>query len=158
MSPAATLTPGPVLLDASFVLALLDAEPAAQRFAGVLPRSVITAVNFGEVVYKVRELAGIEAEEIAGDLTAAGLVIEPTTVDDAVLFGQLKRFDLLARAARRAKSRARSLSLADIVCLAYGWRTGMPVLTGDRHWLSVAAAGLPVEVIDYRDPDAELTD
>lgn len=157
MSPVATLTSGPVLLDASFVLGLLDSEPSAQRFADVLPRSVITAVNFGEVVYKVRQLAGIDAEEIAEDLGAAGLVIEPTTFEDAVLFGRLKEFDAAAKAQRSTKARSKSLSLADICCLAYAWRTEVPVLTGDRHWLSIVAAGLPVEVIDYRDPDAELT-
>lgn len=152
------LPDGPLLVDASFVLALLDADSDAVRFADVLSRSVITAVNLGEVLYKVESVAGLPPDEVATGLLAAGLHVDPVDTADALRFAELKRLDVTLRTAARGRGsgdrgKKRSLSLADLCCLAHAAQHEMPVLTGDRHWLVVADAGLSVHVIDFRDPD-----
>ena len=143
---------GPVLVDASFVLAVLDGDEMAGRFADVMTRAVITAVNLGEVLYKDESVAGLPPAEVAPGLRATGLVTLPVTEAVAVRFTDLRALD--AKVRRRRKGRARSLSLADLCCLGHAWEHGLPVLTGDKHWLAVVEAGLPVPVVDFRDPDA----
>jgi PIN domain nuclease of toxin-antitoxin system len=146
------LPDGPLLLDASFVLAVLDADPDATRFASVLSRSVITAVNFGEVLYKVESVAGLPPDEVASELLATGLGVDPVDTADALRFAELKRVDGATRDIPRGPrgGKRRSLSLADLCCLAHAIEHGLPVLTGDRHWLTVAETGLPLHIIDFR--------
>ncbi|MFB9906358.1 PIN domain-containing protein [Allokutzneria oryzae] len=143
-----SLPEGPVLLDASFVLALLDGTPQAQPYADVLPSSVITSVNLGEVLYCLASLAGIDPEEATAEIQAMGIAVAPLEAEHALRFAELKRIDAGIR--RDRGRRHGRLSLGDLCCLAFAWEEGVPVLTGDRHWTTVAEAGMPVEVIDFR--------
>ncbi|SHE69858.1 PIN domain-containing protein [Streptoalloteichus hindustanus] len=145
------LPPGPVLLDASFVLALLDGDQLATRFADLLARSEITAVNLGEVLHALDDLVGLAPDQVVQELAATGLGVHPTDAADARHFPALRRLD---RATRRAAGPGGpgGLSLGDICCLARAWSARLPVLTGDRHWLALVRAGLPVPVYDFRDP------
>ncbi|WP_086820835.1 PIN domain-containing protein [Allokutzneria sp. NRRL B-24872] len=143
-----TLPEGPVLLDASFVLALLDGEPRAQPYADVLPNSLITSVNLGEVLYCLAQSAGIDSLAATAEIEAMGVAVVPLEIEHAQRFAELKRIDAGIR--RTRERRLGKLSLGDLCCLAFAWEEGVPVLTGDRHWTTVAGAGMPVEVIDFR--------
>lgn len=63
----------PVVLDASFLIALLDGEDTAQRFIPVLTRGVVPAVTAGEVFYKLHATAGIDPAQIEDGLRALGI-------------------------------------------------------------------------------------
>jgi PIN domain nuclease of toxin-antitoxin system len=111
-----------MVLDASALLALINAEPGAQRVEAVLPDAVMSAVNLSEVVAKLGDIGITEREawEEAADL-----------VPRIVAFDT----DLARRAARlRPKTRALGLSLGDRACLALAELLTTPVLTADRTW------------------------
>ena len=52
-----------IVLDASALLCLLNDEPGAERVAEILPRSLIGAANYAEVVSKQRE-RGLSLDEV----------------------------------------------------------------------------------------------
>jgi ribonuclease VapC len=65
------------------------------------------------------------------------LIVEPFTLGDAVVSGQL-----------RAVTKRRGLSLGDRACLGLGKRLDLHVLTADRAWASIAdAMDLVIRVI-----------
>jgi PIN domain nuclease of toxin-antitoxin system len=70
----------------------------------------------------------------------------------AMQLPELKRIDATSRATQEAIStppaEIKTLSLADMCCLAV--ERGLPVLTGDKHWLTLT---LPIRVFDFRDED-----
>jgi PIN domain nuclease of toxin-antitoxin system len=154
------------VLDASAVLTFLAEEPGweyvDERFEDVL----ISAVNFGEVLYKVAE-EGSDPQGTAVDLVSYGLRVIPLTAEHAARLPALREVDRAARLAasgsRPGQTAAhpgsrpsrrpgrRTLSLADLCCLALAWESSTPVVTGDRHWLTL---DLPFPVVDYRDPPA----
>lgn len=68
-------------------------------------------------------------------------------------FAALKRVDAASRRAQQAAGapQVKSLSLADMTCLAYALEAGLPVLTGDKHWTTLSSYGLTLAVYDFRD-------
>lgn len=148
--------PIPVVLDASAVLTWLAAEPGEQYIDPLLDGGLISAVNLGEVLYKVAE-HGSDPGEIAEDLAGYGLRTVPFSAAQAGLLPALRNADRATRPEPVPGTRRRgvrpSLSLADLCCLALACEQQATVVTGDRHWL---ALDLPVLVIDFRDPGATL--
>lgn len=73
-------------------------------------------------------------------------------------FAPLKRIDAASRAAQLAQGAApvKSLSLGGLCCLAHGLEHELPVITGDRHWLTLGAHGLTLPIFDFRDPASTL--
>ncbi len=127
---------GPVVLDASAVLALLFEEPGAEMVRAQLRTGVIGAVNLAEVLAKLSD-HGLPAVEAARAITILGLEVAPMTEAQAGRSAEL-----------RPLTRAVGLSLGDRACLALAAELGAPVLTADRSWDSVAgAAGVNVQVI-----------
>jgi PIN domain nuclease of toxin-antitoxin system len=120
-----------VVLDASALLALVNAEPGAEIVAAALADATIGTVNLAEVVSKLIEL-GIREQDAWAE--ASDLV--PSVVDfDA---------DLARRTARlRLPTRALGLSLGDRACLALAERLRLPALTADRAWQNLS---IPVEI------------
>ncbi|MBX6423471.1 type II toxin-antitoxin system VapC family toxin [Thermosulfurimonas sp. F29] len=108
------------VLDASALLAFLHKEPGAEFVE--LERSVISAVNWSEVLYKCLSW-GVDIQGLREDLEALGLSIEPFTLQDAELAAGLW-----------PQTRSLGLSLGDRACLALGLRLGLPVITADRSW------------------------
>ena len=123
-----------VVLDASAMLAYLQDEPGNEVVDGVLAESVMSSVNWAEVVQKSIAV-GVEIEGMLDDLLALGLRVEPFTTEDGELTGRLWE-----------QTRQAGLSLGDRACLSLGLRLGVPVLTSDRAWASLSLS-LNIQVI-----------
>jgi ribonuclease VapC len=126
-----------VVLDASALLALLHDEPGAAKVAEVLARARICAVNLAEVVSHFVHL-GMPANEV--DTMLRPLPIDVVAADEA-----------LARIAGRLRSVTASagLSLGDRFCLALAERDGLPALTADKQWRTIADA-VPARIVVIR--------
>ena len=148
------LPDGPVVLDASFLIALLDGEDTAQRFIPVLTRGVVPAVTAGEVFYKLHATAGIDPAQIEDGLRALGIDLVDHPVAAARHFPTLKALDTLRREQEKTTGArpVQTLSLGDLCCLGYAATAGLPVLTGDRHWTTLQPLGLQIAVYNFRDP------
>lgn len=146
---------GQIVVDASLLVAMSDREATATRFVPQLRRAVVTAVNFGETLYKLEQISGLAAVTVEATFIGLGVDVVPVSLPVARRFSELKAVDQSSRTAQRAaglsKGRIKSLSLADIVCLGFAWESGLPVLTGDQHWTTLGPHGLPVRVFDFRD-------
>ena len=117
-----------VVLDASALLAYLKGEPGGDRVDGVLAESVMSSVNWAEVVQK-SIAASVNVDGMLDDLQALGLVVEPFMPEDGELTGRLWE-----------QTRQYGLSLGDRACLSLGLRLGLPILTSDRVWGSLNLA------------------
>ena len=114
-----------VVLDASALLAYLKDEPRSDQLDSVVGESVMSSVNWAEVIQK-SILVGVQVDGLLRDLQALGLRIEPFTVEDGEMTGRLWE-----------QTRQAGLSLGDRACLSLGLRLGVPVLTCDQAWASL---------------------
>ncbi|MGD8330569.1 MAG: type II toxin-antitoxin system VapC family toxin [Acidobacteriota bacterium] len=114
-----------MVLDASAVLALLNAEPGWERVAEVLPAGIMSAVNLAEVVGKLVD-HGMPGDEIREVLSGLGLTIVPFDDDAAAAAGEL-----------RSVKGGKRLALGDRACLELGRSRSLPVMTADRYWSRV---------------------
>ncbi len=121
-----------VVLDASAVLALLQRELGGTDVASVLTESLISSVNWTEVIQKSMQ-RGMDTSGVRTDLETAGLQIVGFDADDAEVAARLWQV-------------GRGLSLADRACLALGIKLGAAVWTADRYWATVET-GAEVKVI-----------
>ena len=116
-----------VVLDASAVLALLNAEPGSELVADALAGGVtMSAINLAEVVAKLSE-AGMGADRIREAIDLLAIHIADFDADTAYQTGLL-----------RPRTRAAGLSLGDRACLALAQRLGVPAVTTDRAWERLA--------------------
>ena len=111
------------VLDASALLALVNAERGADEVAAYVAEAAISSVNWCEVYGKLRAV-GIDGDTLAGEIGQTGIVIVPFDDSDARAAGEL----LLS-------TRDAGLSLADRACLAFAQRLGVPAVTADRSWV-----------------------
>jgi PIN domain nuclease of toxin-antitoxin system len=109
-----------VVLDASALLAYLQDEPGGNAVDRVLAESVISSVNWAEVVQK-SIAARVDVDGMLDDLQSLGLTVEPFTPEDGEMAGRLWE-----------QTRQAGLSLGDRACLSLGLRLGVPVLSSDR--------------------------
>ncbi|HRC86233.1 MAG TPA: type II toxin-antitoxin system VapC family toxin, partial [Thermoanaerobaculia bacterium] len=116
------------VLDASALLAMLQGEPGGGFIEMVLENSVISAVNWGEVVQKSMA-RGVVTDGMRREVQALGLDIQPFLATDAERAAELWSL-----------TRAAGLSLGDRACLAVAARLGLPALTTDRAWQGIAKA------------------
>jgi ribonuclease VapC len=123
-----------VVIDASALLALLNAEPGADLVAEALPKGVISAVNLSEVVAKLCE-AGMPEKAIHQALQPLGLETIPFDEEQAYQAGLL-----------RVATQDMGASLGDRACLGLTKMLGATVLTADRMWTGLSV-GVPVKVI-----------
>ena len=122
------------VLDASAILALLNAEPGAEVVEAALPGAFTSTVNLSETVAKLAE-RGMPEGLIRVALGEIGLQVIPFDEDLAYQTGLL-----------RVPTRSAGLSLGDRACLALGRRLKLPVLTTDRGWASLDV-GVEVRLI-----------
>jgi len=151
-----TLPSGKILVDASLLLGILDQDRDACLFIPLLSRCVTTSINFGEVLYKSVEMLDADPQKVESAFVGLGLQIDSFGLSSARNFNELKRIDLVSRQAQSAtgiKTEViKRLSLADIACLAYGLESGLPILTGDKHWCTLDKFGFKGVVFDFRSP------
>ncbi|MEL7078544.1 MAG: type II toxin-antitoxin system VapC family toxin [Cyanobacteria bacterium J06643_13] len=114
-----------VILDASALLAYLQDEPGSEAVDKVLAESVISSVNWAEVVQKTTA-GGVESDGLLNDLQALGLKVEAFTLEDAELVRKLW-----------LQTKTAGLSLGDRACLSLGRRLNVSVITCDRVWNSL---------------------
>jgi PIN domain nuclease of toxin-antitoxin system len=124
-----------VVLDAWAVMALYEDHPCVGEVEAAIEttESVISAINLGEVLYKLERDHGRERAAGLVDLMRA-----VTTVEDP-------DWDLVVRAAR--VKAAGGLSYADSFCVATAQRHDAPLYTGDPEILALKDL---VELVDLR--------
>jgi ribonuclease VapC len=110
------------VLDASALLALLNAEEGAEIIQGLLPNAVISAVNLAEVVARLAIL-GMPESEIRNILTLLGLEIVPFDTEQAFQAGLLF-----------PPTRSHGLSPGDRSCLALAKAVNATAVTADQAW------------------------
>ena len=123
-----------VVLDASALLAYLKDEPGNEMVDRALSESVISSVNWAEVVQK-SIAAEVDLDGMLEELEALGLRVEPFIAEDAELTGRLW-----------TQTKQIGLSLGDRACLSLGLRLKVPVLTSDRAWGSLKLS-LDIQII-----------
>ena len=112
-----------VVLDSSALLALLNAEPGAEKLTPqLLSIATCSTVNLAEV---------------HSTLVARG--VDERDAWRATLYAINQTIDFTARQAQIAgdlvlQTRPLGLSLGDRACLALGIDLGVPVFTADRSW------------------------
>jgi PIN domain nuclease of toxin-antitoxin system len=115
-----------VVLDASAVLALMDAEPGEEAVAAVLPGALLSSVNLAEVVSKLAG-RGMPAARAHADALALGIDVVAFDADLALDSGAL-----------RPLTRSAGLALGDRCCLALARARGAAVLTTEARWEPLA--------------------
>jgi ribonuclease VapC len=123
-----------VVLDASALLALLNAEPGTDIVIEGLPGAVISAVNLSEVIAKLSE-SGMPEKVIRQVLEPLGLEIVSFETEQAYQAGFL-----------RAKTKIAGLSLGDRACLSLGKMLDLVTLTADKTWATLSI-GVAVKAI-----------
>ena len=122
------------VLDASAVLALLNQERGQEKVAGMLDESVISAVNFCEVMSKLID-AGLTEDEARDSIEL--LNIEVINFDKETA---------RVAAALRARTRKLGLSLGDRSCLALGLARRNTIVTAEKIWAKLKI-GVTIEII-----------
>lgn len=117
------------VVDASALLAFSQGEEGANEVGPLLERSVISSVNWAEVLQRAI-FSGLGVQGKQEDLESLGVQILPFTVEDAGYTAQLW-----------LNTRRAGLSLGDRACLSLAHRLGLPALTADRAW-----SGLDLEI------------
>jgi PIN domain nuclease of toxin-antitoxin system len=119
------------VLDASALLALLFAEPGAERVADVIADSaVVSSVNLSEVAtLLIRH--GQEPHVILARVREQ-VSVEPFSTEDALTAAALSRL-----------TAPKGLSLGDRACLALAERLGARAVTAERAW---AQLDLDIEI------------
>ena len=97
----------------------------------------MSAVNAAEVISKLTG-RGMPADLAESALAATAVEVAPFDLDQAATVGVL-----------RPITRAAGLSLGDRACLALAKHRGLPAMTAERVWASVADA-VGVEIIQIR--------
>lgn len=123
-----------MLLDASALLAWLRQEPGFERVRNELRGGHVASINWSETLQKAAQF-GFDVKAIAGRFSSRGIEVVDVTARDGEWAAELW-------------ASTQGLSLADRLCLAVGWRLGVPVLTADRRWAELEeATGVPIELI-----------
>jgi ribonuclease VapC len=112
------------VIDASALLVMLQGEPGSDAVAMILATTVMSAVNWSEVVQKARS-HGVDVLGLEEDLTHIGVEFAAFTTLEAGVAA-----DLWHRGAS-------SLGLADRACIATALVRRLPVVTADRAWASL---------------------
>ena len=110
------------VLDASALLALLNAEKGAEIVQELLPQAAISTVNLAEVVTCLSAV-GMPENEIRETLSLLGLETMDFDEEQAFLAGLMV-----------FHTHPFGLSLGDRVCLALSQATAAAAVTADRAW------------------------
>ncbi|MEJ1969176.1 MAG: type II toxin-antitoxin system VapC family toxin [Rhizomicrobium sp.] len=120
-----------IVIDASSAVCFLRCERGWENFFEYLPGSIMSVVNYAEVVQRLLRDDPV-AELRASGLVGSGLKLVDLDLDTA-----------LAAARLEGSTRSQGVSLADRVCLALAMGRKLPVLTADKPWTELS---LPVDI------------
>lgn len=127
--------PKPFVIDASALLALLQAETGADLVEDALADGSISAANLSEVAAKLVQ-HGVPAPEMTALLQSFDLDVIPVDETIALEAGRLY-----------TAGKEYGLSLGDRLCLATGIVFARPVLTADQAWGKLSESGLEVTLL-----------
>jgi len=122
------------VIDASALLALLNAEPGADIVTEALPGGVISAVNLSEVIAKLCD-AVMPEKAIRQSLQPLGLEVVPFDEEQSYQAGLL-----------RTSTQDMGISLGDRACLSLAKMRDAIALTADKAW-SGLSTGATIKVI-----------
>ncbi|MGN7126749.1 type II toxin-antitoxin system VapC family toxin [Methylorubrum thiocyanatum] len=124
------------VLDASALLCLFNQEEGQERVRAALSDSVISAVNYSEVIAKLVERGGaVAAVSRALDHLHLAMV-------------DFDRVQAVEAGALRQATRQAGLSFGDRACLALAKTRGLVALTADQAWAQLDdAVGVTVELV-----------
>ncbi len=122
------------VIDASALLALLNAEPGADVVLEALPGAVISAVNLSEVIAKLCD-AGMPEKAIRQALQPLGLEVIPFDEEQSYQTGLL-----------RTSTQNMGISFGDRACLSLAKMLGVTAFTADRAWGELEA-GVMIKII-----------
>jgi len=125
------------VLDASAAIAVLLDEPGADKVAPVIAQASISAVNLSEAINAFAR-RGVDIE--AAHDVLMGLEFDVVAFDAGLA---------LSAALLQPATASAGLSLGDRACLALAKRLGVPALTADRAWATIAEAAA-VEIVLIR--------
>jgi PIN domain nuclease of toxin-antitoxin system len=111
------------VLDASAVLAVLNAEPGEKKVIPLLAESAVSSVNLTEVGAKLLE-AGMD--EASAQIAVSVLGIEQIVDFTAELAWEAARL--------RPLTKQYGLSLGDRACLALAIKLNVRAVTADKEW------------------------
>lgn len=137
-----------VLLGATTVIDLLDDHPSAPGIAALLPRGVVCAVNWLEVVTWAASRRGLAPQRWTPRVIAAGLEVVDLTAPDTLAGPAVRRAEAVVRDGRPA-SVWRGLALADVACLATAVARRLPVVTSNTL-MGEVGDHLGLDVSDHR--------
>ena len=120
-----------VVLDASAVLAVLNAESGADIVRASLTGAIMSAVNYSEVLKKTIERGGT-GEAAASFVRGLSVAVIPFDEVLAAVSADLY-----------PQTKQHGLSLADRACVALGIQRNCKVLTSERR---MALPALPIKV------------
>ena len=124
-----------IVLDASAVLAIINAEPGSEKLTpDLLEDAVSSTVNLAEVHGKLVS-RGWTADEAWEDASSPIHEAMPFDEQHARIAG-----DLITQ------TRSLGLSLGDRACLALGLTLNAPVFTAEKAWKKLKT-GIPIHVI-----------
>jgi ribonuclease VapC len=110
------------VLDSSAVLAVLLAEPGADKVQSALPGALLSTVNFAEIITKLCE-RGMPQDLARTAIETIGVEVVDFSVEHACITGDL-----------RNSTRSAGLSLGDRACLALAQHRNLPAMTADTAW------------------------
>ena len=123
------------VLDATAILAVINAEPGAEKLTSdLLADAVASAVNLAEVQTKLVS-RGWTSDEAWEDATSPIREVLPFDEEQARMAGDLV-----------TQTRHLGLSLGDRACLALGIALKVPVYTAEKAWKKVKV-GVRIHVI-----------
>ncbi len=124
-----------IVIDASALLALLLKEAGHEKITERLNGSLISSVNFSEVLARLLRQQ-IAPREAAPRIAELGINVVAFDQEQATIAAEI-----------REHARAAGLGLADCCCLALALHQQLPVLTADRIWKSL---GLEIDIELFR--------
>jgi ribonuclease VapC len=123
-----------VVLDASAVLAIVNAEPGADLVRASLSGAIMSAVNYSEVLKKTVERGGT-SEAAAAFVRGLSVAVIPFDETLAAVSADLC-----------PQTKQHGLSLADRACLALGIQQNRKVLTSERR-MALPTLSIKVKLI-----------
>ena len=124
-----------IVLDASAILAIINAEPGSEKLTPELLRDAVSStVNLAEVQAKL-VTRGWPAEEAWADAISPIREAVPFDADQAKLAGSMVTV-----------TRPLGLSLGDRACIALGLSLRAPIFTAEKLW-SKLKLGVRIHVI-----------